>query len=125
MSSTTFRWGEVLSKTFYEDIEKVFEEQALWRKNTFSPPSSHAGTEFVKERTRLLRAYKDSRPVRSFKTGGDSLPSKWNSLSISCIIHVILSYFFPVCIPSVCLIIININNNNNNMYFSTQRKERN
>ena len=62
-SSTHFRWGDVTSKTFCEDIGKAYEEQTLWRKNTFSPPSDHAGTEFVKEHTRLLRAYKDRTPM--------------------------------------------------------------
>ena len=62
-SSTHFRWGDVTSKTFCEDIGKAYEEQTLWRKNTFSPPSGHAGTEFVKEHTRLLRAYKDRTPM--------------------------------------------------------------
>jgi hypothetical protein len=59
-SSTPFRWGDVTSKTF---CGKAYEEQTLWRKNTFSPPSGHAGTEFVKEHTRLLRAYKDRTPM--------------------------------------------------------------
>lgn len=63
MSSTPFRWGDVMSQSFCEDIGKAYEEQTLWRKNTFSPPSGHAGTEFVKEHTRLLRAYKDRTPM--------------------------------------------------------------
>ena len=53
-----FGWGDIMSLSLCEDIGKAYEEQTLWRKNTFSPPSGHAGTEFVKEHTRLLRAYK-------------------------------------------------------------------
>ena len=63
LSSTPFRWGEVPGHVFCEDIASVYEEQVLWRKNIFSPPSGHAGTEYVKEHTRLLRAYKDKTPL--------------------------------------------------------------
>ena len=63
MSSTPFRWGDVMSQSLCKDIGKAYEKQTLWRKNTFSPPSAHAGTEFVKEHTRLLRAYKNRTPM--------------------------------------------------------------
>ncbi len=52
-----------MSPSLCEDIRKAYEEQTLWRKTTFSPPSGHAGTEYVKEHTRLLRAYKDRTPL--------------------------------------------------------------
>ena len=45
------------------DIAEVYEEQINWRKNTFSPPSGHSGTDFVRETTRLLRAYADKTPL--------------------------------------------------------------
>ena len=63
MSFAAFRWGEAPGEMFCRDIEKAYEEQTLWRKNTFSPPSGHAGTEYVKEHTRLLRAYKNRTPM--------------------------------------------------------------
>ena len=63
VSSTPFHWGDATHQSFCENIGKAYEEQTLWRKNTFSPPSGHAGTEFVKEHTWLLRAYKDRTPM--------------------------------------------------------------
>ena len=63
LSATPFRWGEVPSHIFSSDIASAYEEQVLWHKNIFSPPTGHAGTEYVKEHTRLLRAYKDKTPL--------------------------------------------------------------
>ena len=63
MSSTPFRWGSVMGQAFCEDTQTAYEAQSLWRKNTFSPPSGHAGIEFVKGHTRFLRAYKDRNPM--------------------------------------------------------------
>ena len=64
LSSTPFRWGEVPGHIFYQDIISAYEEQVSWRKNIFSPPTGHAGTGYVKEHTRLLRAYKDKTPLK-------------------------------------------------------------
>ena len=63
LSSTPFRWGEVSGHILYQNIITAYEEQVSWRKNIFSPPTGHAGTDFVKEHTRLLRAYKDKTPL--------------------------------------------------------------
>ena len=63
MSTTPFRWGEVARETFCKDVAHAYEVQTRWRKNTFSPPTGHAGTEYVKEHTRLLRAYRDRTPL--------------------------------------------------------------
>ena len=62
-SSTAFHWGNVLGDIFCRDITLAYEEQVKWRKNTFSPPTGHAGTEFVKEHARLLRAYTNKTPL--------------------------------------------------------------
>ena len=62
LSTTPFRWGQVAGYVFCEGIDRAYEVQIHWRKNIFSPPTGHAGTEFVKEHTRLLRAYKDRTP---------------------------------------------------------------
>ena len=63
VSSTPFHWGNVMGQAFCEDIQTAYEAQSFWRKNTFSPPSGHAGTEFMKKHTRLLRADKDRTPM--------------------------------------------------------------
>lgn len=63
LSSTPFSWGEVPGHIFYQDIISAYEEQVSWRKNIFSPPTGHAGTDYVREHTRLLRAYKDKTPL--------------------------------------------------------------
>lgn len=63
ISSTSFRWGEIPGHIFHQDIIAAYEEQVSWCKNIFSPPTGHAGTEYVKEHTRLLRAYKDKTPL--------------------------------------------------------------
>ena len=63
LSSTLFKWGDVPGDDFCAAITSVYEEQVKWRKNLFSPPSGHAGTDYVKEHTRLLRAYRDGTPL--------------------------------------------------------------
>ena len=68
-SSTPFQWGEVPGHIFCDDIASVYEEQVTWRKNIFSAPTGHAGTEYIKEHTRLLRAYKDKTPLERVALG--------------------------------------------------------
>ena len=68
-SSTPFQWGEVPGHIFCDDIASVYEEQVTWRKNIFSPLTGHAGTEYIKEHTRLLRAYKDKTPLERVALG--------------------------------------------------------
>ena len=64
-SSTAFHWGNVPGDVFCRDITLAYEEQVEWRKNTFfSPPTAgQAGTEYIKEHTRLLRAYTNKTPL--------------------------------------------------------------
>ena len=68
-SSTPFQWGEVPGHIFCDDIVSVYEEQVTWRKNIFSPLTGHAGTEYIKEHTRLLCAYKDKTPLERVALG--------------------------------------------------------
>lgn len=63
LSSTPFYWGEVHGHVFCQDIASAYEEQVLWHKNIFFPPTGDAGTENVKEHTRLLYAYMDKTPL--------------------------------------------------------------
>ncbi len=63
LSSTSFRWGDADGDQVCTDIANVYEEQVHWRKNIFSPPSGHAGMDYVREHTRLMRAYKDRSPL--------------------------------------------------------------
>ena len=51
------------SDIFCSDIAKAYETLVHWRKNIFSPPSGHAGTEYVREHTRLLRAFTNKTPL--------------------------------------------------------------
>ena len=62
-STANFRRGEKPSDVFCSDIAKAYETLVHWRKNIFSPPSGHAGTEYVREHTRLLHAFTNKTPL--------------------------------------------------------------
>lgn len=57
MSKAPFKWGKVDGKNVATQLDEAFEEQKKWRKNTFLPPSGHAGIAFVAEHARLASAY--------------------------------------------------------------------
>ena len=70
-SSTAFRWGDVDGDQFSADIAKVYEQQVQRRKNIFSPPSGHAGMDYVREHNRLLCAYSNKTPRHVAKGGSE------------------------------------------------------
>lgn len=52
----TIRWGEVEGEVSVCDIQ---EEIVHWKRNLFKVPSGRAGKSFIRERTRMFRAYTD------------------------------------------------------------------
>ena len=55
-----FCWGEVDGVSFSTDLNKIYDEIVHWKKNVFKVPSGKAGTAFVRELSRLFRAFADS-----------------------------------------------------------------
>ena len=55
-----FRWGDIDGIDFSFKVDKAYEEAVHWKRNLFEIPRSKAGTEFVRELSRLLDAYSDS-----------------------------------------------------------------
>ena len=53
----TLSWGSVDGMVFSDRIEHCYKECVHWKRNLFKVPSGRAGTAFVKETTRLIRAY--------------------------------------------------------------------
>ena len=53
----TLSWGSVNGMVFSDRIEHCYKEIVHWKRNLFKVPSGRAGTAFVKETTRLIRAY--------------------------------------------------------------------
>lgn len=56
MESQSFLWGNVCGADFSALLNKTYAEVVHWRCNCFSIPSSKAGTDFVKELSRLYSA---------------------------------------------------------------------
>ena len=56
-SYPTFDWGEMNGKTFSRALNGKYSEIVHWTRNLFEVPSGKAGTAFVRELSRLFRAY--------------------------------------------------------------------
>ena len=55
-----FRWGDIDGIAFSSKVDKAYEEAVHWMCNLLEIPRGKAGTEFVRELSRLLDAYSDS-----------------------------------------------------------------
>ena len=60
----SFMWGDLTSGQFSRDLNFVYEEIVYWRKNLFKLPSGSAGKDFIKETTRLLKAWTSKSALR-------------------------------------------------------------
>ena len=58
-SEPTFCRGELNGKTFSCALNGIYDEIVHWRRNLFKVPSGKAGTAFVRELSRMFRAYTD------------------------------------------------------------------
>ena len=58
-SEPTFCWGELDGKTFSCALNGIYDEIVHWKRNLFKVPSGKAGTAFVRELSRMFRAYAD------------------------------------------------------------------
>ena len=58
-SEPTFCWVEFDGKTFSRALNGIYDEIVHWKRNLFKVPSGKAGTTFVRELSRMFRAYAD------------------------------------------------------------------
>ena len=65
ISTPNFRWGDVDGETFACSINRSYEVIVHWRRNLFKVPSGKAGKAFVRELTRMFRAYADGSALES------------------------------------------------------------
>ena len=55
-----FVWGELDGETFAHSVDCCYAEIVHWRRNLFKIPSGKSGKSFVRELTRLFRAFGDN-----------------------------------------------------------------
>ena len=60
-----FKWGEVGGMVFRSVLNRIYEETVHWSRNLFKIPSGKAGTAFVREISRMFRAFADSSALES------------------------------------------------------------
>ena len=65
INEPTFAWGNIDGDTFSHSITCCYAEVVHWKRNLFKVPSGKVGSSFVKELTRLIRAYADSSALES------------------------------------------------------------
>ena len=58
-SEPIFSWGDVDGETFRCALNGTYDEIVHWKRNLFKVPSGKAGTPFVRELSRMFRAYAD------------------------------------------------------------------
>ena len=64
-SEPTFCWGELDGKTFSCALNGIYDEIVHWIRNLSNVPSGKAGTAFVRELSRIFRAYADGSALES------------------------------------------------------------
>ena len=65
INEATFAWGNIDGDTFTHSITCCYAEVVRWKCNLFKVLSGKVGGSFVKELTRLIRAYADSSALES------------------------------------------------------------
>ena len=60
-----FVWGEVDGMAFGRALNRVYDETVHWSRNLFKIPSGKAGKTFVRELSRLFRAFADRSALES------------------------------------------------------------
>ena len=60
-----FIWGEVGGMVFRSVLNRIYDETVHWSRNLFKIPSGKAGTAFVREVSRMFRAFADSSALES------------------------------------------------------------
>jgi len=61
----TFTWGDHDGTSFAHSLSCCYAEVVHWKQNLFKVPSGKVGNSFVKEITRLLRAYIETSALES------------------------------------------------------------
>ena len=64
-SEPTFSWGDVDGKTFRCALNGIYDEAVHWKRNLLKVPSGKAGAAFVRELSRMFRAYADCSALES------------------------------------------------------------
>ena len=60
-----FLWGDIDGESFAHSIDCCYAEIVHWRRNLFKTPSGKAGKSFVRELSRLFRAFGDASAMES------------------------------------------------------------
>ena len=60
-----FAWGEATSGVFIQNMNTIYEKVVFWKKNLFKLPSGAAGKSFIKECTRLIKAWTSKSALRA------------------------------------------------------------
>jgi len=55
--SSNFNWGDCSGYRFTKNLEDIYEQVVFFRQNLFKLPSGSAGKEFIREITRLVKAW--------------------------------------------------------------------
>ena len=63
MSETNFTWGALDGPSVAHAIDRAYAEIVHWKRNLFLLPSGKAGKDFIREQTRLLSSYAESKPL--------------------------------------------------------------
>lgn len=63
MSETNFVWGALDGPSVAHSIDCAYAEIVHWKRNLFLLPSGKAGRDFIREQTRLLSSYAESKPI--------------------------------------------------------------
>ena len=64
-SEPIFSWGDMDGETFSCALNRIYNEIIHWKRNLFKVPSGKAGTAFVRELSRMFRAYADRSALES------------------------------------------------------------
>ena len=76
VNSPCFKWGNIDGIMFQNAVNCAYNEVVHWRRNIFKVPSGKAGKSFVRELSRLFRAYAEGTALESVAlTAAMTLPS--------------------------------------------------
>ena len=65
VAQPNFQWGNLDAASFCSELDRVYREIALWKKNSFSVPRGSAGKAFVCELARLFHAIGEGSSLES------------------------------------------------------------
>jgi len=67
LTASNFVWGDTDGETLSSQVDKAY-EVVSWKRNLLEVPGGKAGTDFVSELSRLIKAYNDVTALESIAT---------------------------------------------------------